>query len=567
MCVIKIKEVNIMKKQLQFLMALLIISVSANAQYLQADYYGFENADINGDGTNLAFGWWTGAHSDVLQQSDEYSHSGAYSLKIGATDYSSESDTWKIECGTSTKANSSPNITQAGDYILEFKLYIPSVGTPVNTIKLIYSDHANNFESADDAQWIQSTFDISSVTVRDKWVTMRKAISITAVGTLDVKGKQILLQVVDSYRPSAGSGYIYIDDVTLNDPVDTSDPDYIMDYTHFGFEYGDGSWWIPSAARVQAMVSSEEVASGAYALKIIADNSESAEAKLSPASSLVNGGSIKVISDHFYKASLKVFVESDKTYYAEFLTNLKGQTLEEGQPSVGYQTIKWTVPNDIAKDEWVGLTQIVHYSPDDLTAEEPFVTEVATAFNKTSIVGTDVGNMYIDDISFVKTEAYPVTFTIVRKDNGDPIQGVAVTIDGETYTSDEQGMITISGLEPGEYSYTVTMNGFYEVTSTITVDDASVNEIVELTVDSPTAVDDVNDADFKVYPNPASAVINIASPVGSTITLYSVSGNKIKVLNNSSNLNSINVNDIAKGLYIVEIVNNDRKVIEKVQVR
>lgn len=555
-----------MNKQLQLVMAmaLLLLSVNTNAQYLQSDYYGFEDADINGDGSNLAFGWWiTADANNHMIQSNEFASEGTYSLKIGSDDYSLNADKeWRADCGATAKIGSEPSITIPGDYVLSFKVYIPSGdNTIIDKIKTIYSDPKDNYDDGVTNVWAQTQWDLSSVTVRDAWVTLRATINIPTVGTKAEKPKQIQLRVLGDYRPNSGAGYIYIDDIKLEDPIDTDNPDFIMDYSYFGFEYGPDSWWINEKHRTHAMLSTDEVATGAYALEVIADPDFAEDTKLPVTSTSGKGGYFKVISGSYYAASLKVFVESNKTYFSEFLTNVKAAS------GSGYQTIKWELPNDIARDEWVELTQLVYYNPDDVVAGEPVLTEMAMTFNIPKVVGTNVGSMYIDDIVFVKTEAHPVTFTLVRNDNGNPISGASVSINNQNYITDNQGMCTTDALEVGEYSYTATKNGFYDATSTITVSDASIDFTVPLTADDATVVDGNEDFDYKIYPNPASALINVASPVGSTITIYSISGNKIKVLTNSSSLTTINVSDMAKGLYIVEIVSNETKVIEKVQIK
>jgi gliding motility-associated-like protein len=90
----------------------------------------------------------------------------------------------------------------------------------------------------------------------------------------------------------------------------------------------------------------------------------------------------------------------------------------------------------------------------------------------------------VDEIVTMTTETHTITITVVDE-NGDPIAGATVTINGEDYVTDENGQVTIE-LPDGEYDYTVTANGYEDFTGTITVDDENVDETITMITETHT---------------------------------------------------------------------------------
>lgn len=81
-----------------------------------------------------------------------------------------------------------------------------------------------------------------------------------------------------------------------------------------------------------------------------------------------------------------------------------------------------------------------------------------------------------------RTPSYPVTYT-VTDENGDFFEGALVSIDeGEkTLLTDASGEAFFS-LSEGDHTYTITANGYKNISKTLTVDgDKTVSEQMELT--------------------------------------------------------------------------------------
>ena len=96
-------------------------------------------------------------------------------------------------------------------------------------------------------------------------------------------------------------------------------------------------------------------------------------------------------------------------------------------------------------------------------------------------------------------------------------------------------------------TYTVTSNGSYAVIveqngCTVT------SNCVEITT---VGLEDIKTELFRVYPNPASTVINVEMTNASAVRLFDVSGKLLKELNGSS-IYTIDVTDLTSGIYMIE---------------
>ena len=93
---------------------------------------------------------------------------------------------------------------------------------------------------------------------------------------------------------------------------------------------------------------------------------------------------------------------------------------------------------------------------------------------------------------FVRTNL-TVTFT-VKDAEGQPLQGVQVTIDGRTVETDAAGRVAIGGLDGGRYSYTAMKAGYEEARGDVDLTGGEVSVAVELRKVAGTLVFVVKDA-------------------------------------------------------------------------
>ncbi len=86
------------------------------------------------------------------------------------------------------------------------------------------------------------------------------------------------------------------------------------------------------------------------------------------------------------------------------------------------------------------------------------------------------------------------------------------------------------------------------------------------TVSSPTSIEELNNNDFTIYPNPVKDIVTIsiaskAVTVINTINLYSVTGKLIKEIQLPKN--QIDLGNLKSGIYFIEIISDKQKVVKK----
>ena len=99
------------------------------------------------------------------------------------------------------------------------------------------------------------------------------------------------------------------------------------------------------------------------------------------------------------------------------------------------------------------------------------------------------------------------------------------------------------------------------------VDNNPANNIICLTVTrGTTGINEVAEGEVNVYPNPATTVINIDNAEGAQISVYDLSGRMVSNVNSASANQTIDASNLAKGMYIVRIVNDNNVITKKVNV-
>jgi len=174
----------------------------------------------------------------------------------------------------------------------------------------------------------------------------------------------------------------------------------------------------------------------------------------------------------------------------------------------------------------------------------------------------------------VQESMYNVNLAVINYDSGIDIKTAIVSLtdgagnDVSLTQVDAEFYHNGDALTPGTFSYTVNADGFNEATGSFVLADMNNIDLRYIKLEeTSTNISNPSDFDHAVYPNPATSVVNVAAPAGSVVSFYSISGNKAKVINTTSELTSISVTDLAKGLYIVEIVSEGSKIIEKIQIQ
>ncbi|NLN74607.1 MAG: T9SS type A sorting domain-containing protein [Bacteroidales bacterium] len=88
-----------------------------------------------------------------------------------------------------------------------------------------------------------------------------------------------------------------------------------------------------------------------------------------------------------------------------------------------------------------------------------------------------------------------------------------------------------------------------------------------LTVQS-TSIEETSLEQFNVYPNPASDVVQISSPVNfQTLRVFDMTGREIYTEIVNANNTSLNVSNLNKGIYLITLEGENSKVTKKLSVR
>ena len=155
-------------------------------------------------------------------------------------------------------------------------------------------------------------------------------------------------------------------------------------------------------------------------------------------------------------------------------------------------------------------------------------------------------------------EEYAVTFE-VSLDNH-VYEGATIDINSTTLTTDADGLAAID-LPDGSYNYTASVNGFDDVTGTVVVAGAAVNETISFV-----GLGELSASQINIYPNPVSSALTIDMDGSFTVTLVNGIGNVI-VKKNMDAKGVLEVDQYADGLYLLRIEQNGKIITKPVIIK
>ncbi|MCU4754048.1 carboxypeptidase regulatory-like domain-containing protein [Halobacteria archaeon AArc-curdl1] len=165
-------------------------------------------------------------------------------------------------------------------------------------------------------------------------------------------------------------------------------------------------------------------------------------------------------------------VDPDTTFEEGETVTLSAENADPGSGEM--ESYEWTLDGAVVGDtETVDIGS--NLEPGTYEVELTVTNDGGNSDSATETLTVEEGEPPADDPVGETHE----TEIAVTDSGGEPIAGATVEIDGETYTTDEDGVVTVE-LENGEYTATITADGFEDSTQDITVDGEDVAIATEL---------------------------------------------------------------------------------------
>lgn len=103
-------------------------------------------------------------------------------------------------------------------------------------------------------------------------------------------------------------------------------------------------------------------------------------------------------------------------------------------------------------------------------------------------------------------------------------------------------------------------------TKVATDPDASNNTACVTVNRGVSGINEIAEGEVSVYPNPATTVINVANAEGAQVSVFDMSGRMVANVESANANEAINVANLAKGMYIVRIVDGQNVTTKKVSI-
>ena len=110
--------------------------------------------------------------------------------------------------------------------------------------------------------------------------------------------------------------------------------------------------------------------------------------------------------------------------------------------------------------------------------------------------------------------------------------------------------VTVLWGYPGEGTVTVT-----EMTSGGC---EAVSETLAVTIDDCTGIGEGNDAEARIFPNPATNEVHVTGLSDATVRIYNLVGKEMLTMTNLNGDKIINISTFDKGIYLVKVEQTDK---------
>ena len=162
----------------------------------------------------------------------------------------------------------------------------------------------------------------------------------------------------------------------------------------------------------------------------------------------------------------------------------------------------------------------------------------------------------------VVQSTYQITFKTVNITSDEVIEGVDITVDGKSQTTDVDGT-TIFELKNGVYPYSAVKDGYLSASGSATVSSAAALVTVKMQALGVEKLEKT--ATFTLYPNPADDRLTMlcATAGKMQMELYNSIGMRILSLDIDEIETQINLSTLASGVYIVRLFDGQTSSIQR----
>lgn len=199
-----------------------------------------------------------------------------------------------------------------------------------------------------------------------------------------------------------------------------------------------------------------------------------------------SGGALELVAGVNYKLSMRVYLEghADSAYYNKISSAMKSAVITDGGSKVGYMNFPSLELSNV-RNEWQELSATFVYNATDINDGDVVNSVMVFNLTQATIVGTETGKMYIDDI-LIEAVPDPVTFSV--KDEGALVMEKvnATVLEATSQTGSDGGVVF--DLPNGEHTIVFAKNAYDMVYKTITVPvDGVVDVVMPKTATTQTA--------------------------------------------------------------------------------
>ncbi|MGM0573635.1 MAG: InlB B-repeat-containing protein, partial [Bacteroidota bacterium] len=147
---------------------------------------------------------------------------------------------------------------------------------------------------------------------------------------------------------------------------------------------------------------------------------------------------------------------------------------------------------------------------------------------------------------------YAVTF-IIENEHGETISDAVVTLD---QAENPQGDYVFDEVLPGDYSYTVTAETYFDASGDVEVIDQDVTETVVMEVDD-TGIAETQTPEITIFPNPVRSTLYVESNmIISQIQLLDMLGQCVLIQAVNDIHHELNVSGLPDGLYFIQALSD-----------